>query len=142
MSTLNDILSGVQIFIIIVASISIFIGALGIVNTMTASVLERKKEIGVMKSIGAKNKHIFYQFFVESSLLGLVGGAVGALFGTLIGLIGTQGINAFLGADLVPNINFNLIFFSLLGSFLIGGIAGIVPAMKASRQNPVEALRG
>jgi putative ABC transport system permease protein len=109
---------------------------------MTASVLERKKEIGVMKSIGAKNKHIFYQFFVESSLLGLVGGAVGALFGTLIGLIGTQGINAFLGADLVPNINFNLIFFSLLGSFLIGGIAGIVPAMKASRQNPVEALRG
>jgi len=142
MSTLNDVLSGVQVFIIIVASISIFIGALGIVNTMTTSVLERKKEIGVMKSVGAKNKHIFYQFFIESRLLGLVGGAVGALFGTLIGLVGTRGINIFLGADLVPNINFSLIFCSLLESFLIGGIAGIIPAIRASKQNPVEALRG
>jgi len=141
MSTLNDILSGVQIFIIIVASISIFIGALGIVNTMTTSVLERKNEIGVMKSVGARNEHVFYQFFVESSILGLVGGAIGAIFGTLIGFIGTQGINSFLGADLTPNINFSLIFFSLLGSFLIGGIAGIIPAMRASKQNPVEALR-
>ena len=142
LATLNSILSGVQIFIILVASISIFIGALGIVNTMTTSVLERKKEIGIMKSVGARNAHIFYQFFVESSMLGLLGGLVGAIFGTLLGVLGTQALNSFLGADLKPNINFVLIFFSLLGSFLIGGLAGIVPAMKASRQNPVDALRG
>ncbi len=141
LSTLNNILSGVQIFIIIVASISIFIGAIGIVNTMTTSVLERKREIGVMKSVGARNAHIFYQFFVESSMLGLLGGIVGALFGTFIGFVGTQALNSFLGSDLTPNINFGLIFFSLLGSFLIGGIAGIIPAMKASKQNPVDALR-
>ena len=141
LSTLNNILSGVQVFIVIVASISIFIGALGIVNTMTTSVLERRREIGIMKSVGARNAHIFYQFFVESSMLGLLGGIVGALAGTLLGVVGTNALNSFLGADLSPNINFGLIFFSLLGSFLIGGLAGIIPAMKASKQNPVDALR-
>ena len=141
LSTVNSILTGVQLFIAIVASISIFIGAIGIVNTMTTSVLERRKEVGVMKSVGAKNNHIFLQFFVESSLLGLIGGIVGAIFGTLIGFAGTIGINTFLGTELSPNIDFILIAFSLLGSFLIGGLAGIIPAMQAAKQNPVEAIR-
>jgi putative ABC transport system permease protein len=142
LATVNGILGGVQAFIVIIAAISIFIGALGIVNTMTTSVLERKKEIGIMKSIGARNSDIFLQFFIESSLLGLIGGVVGAVIGTSLGYFGTMGINNFIGADIKPAIDFGLIFFTLLGSFLIGGISGIVPAMKASRQNPVEALRG
>jgi putative ABC transport system permease protein len=142
LSTVNGILAGVQIFIAIVASISIFIGAIGIVNTMTTSVLERKSEVGIMKSVGAKNSHIFLQFFIESSLLGLVGGIVGAVFGTIIGVVATLGLNSFLGTELTPNVDFLLILFALLGSFLIGGIAGIIPAMKAAKQNPVEALRG
>jgi putative ABC transport system permease protein len=142
LATVKGILGGVQAFIIIVALISVFIGSLGIVNTMTTSVLERKKEIGIMKSIGARNEHIFMQFFVESGLLGLLGGIVGATFGTLIGIFGTMGINNWLGTDIGIKISFGLIFFSLLGSFLIGAVAGIVPAMRASRQNPVEALRG
>ena len=109
---INQVLEGVKIFIVIVASISIFIGSLGIVNTMTTSVLERKKDIGIMKSIGATNNQIFLQFFIESSLLGLVGGFVGAAFGTLIGFIGVLGINSFVNSDLTPSINFALIFFS------------------------------
>lgn len=137
----NQILGGVQIFIVIVASISIFIGAVGIVNTMTTSVWERKKDIGIMKSIGATNKQIFIQFFVESSLLGLVGGLAGALIGEIMGVIGTMAINSFVGAELAPNVNFFLLFGALLGSFIIGGIAGIVPAIRAANQNPVEALR-
>ncbi len=141
LSTLNSVLSGVQIFIVIVASISIFIGALGIVNTMTASVLERRRDIGVMKSVGARNSQVFLQFFIEASLLGLIGGLFGALFGTLLGVIGTASINAFLGSDISPNINFSLIFLSLAGSFLVGGISGIAPAMRAAKQNPVDALR-
>ena len=109
---------------------------------MTTSVLERRKDIGIMKSIGATNNQIFLQFFIESSLLGLIGGIAGAFFGTMLGFAGMYGINSLLGTELVPNIDFLLILFSLIGSFLIGGIAGIIPAMQAAKQNPVEALRG
>lgn len=142
LSTVKGIIGGVQIFVVLVAFISIFIGALGIVNTMTTSVWERKKEIGIMKSIGARNSNIFAQFFIEASLLGLIGGLIGCIFGILIGFAGTAGINNFIGAEIKPVLDFSLIFFTLLGSFLIGGLAGIVPAMRAAKQNPVEALRG
>ncbi len=141
LSTVNSILGGVQAFIVIIASISIFIGAIGIINTMTTSVLERKKEIGIMKTIGAKNNQIFMQFFIESGLLGLIGGIVGATFGTLLGIVGISGINNFLGSELVFHIDFLLISFALLGSFSIGAIAGIIPAMNAAKQNPVDALK-
>ena len=141
MGAVNDILGGVQAFIVIVASISIFIGALGIVNTMTTSVLERRRDIGIMKSVGATNANIFMQFFIESSLLGLMGGIVGALVGTLIGVLGTVGINSWLGSEIGMSVNFVLIGGALIGSFIIGGIAGIVPAMNAARENPVDALR-
>jgi putative ABC transport system permease protein len=141
LATVNNIIGGVKIFIVIVASISIFIGAVGIVNTMTTSVLERIKEIGIMKAIGAKNKHIFLQFLIESGLLGLAGGIMGAIIGSIIGVLGTIGVSNFIGAELKPNIDFVLILFSLIGSFVVGGVAGIVPAMNAAKQNPVEALR-
>jgi putative ABC transport system permease protein len=142
LAQVNSILNAIQIFVILVASISIFIGAIGIINTMTTSVLERKKEIGIMKAIGATNNQIFMQFFVESGILGLIGGGIGIFLGVLIGYFGVVGINDFIGGDILLKINFFLIFFSLLGSFLIGAIAGILPAMKAAKQNPVEALRG
>jgi len=141
-ATINNILTGVQIFIAIIASISIVIGAIGIVNTMTTSVLERKKEIGIMKAIGAKNSQIFMQFFIESGLLGFVGGLVGVTFGTLLGFAGMIWINSFIGSELALNIDFILVGSALFGSFIIGSIAGISPAMKAAKQNPVEALRG
>jgi len=142
METVNSVLGGVQAFILIIASISILVGALGIVNTMTTSVLERKKEIGIMKAIGAKNSQVFMQFFFESGMLGLIGGLIGVVLGTLVGVVGIAGINSFLGAELSPVIDFVLIGAALIGSFMIGAIAGIVPAMNAARQNPVEALRG
>jgi putative ABC transport system permease protein len=142
MATVNTILGGVQAFIIIIASISIIVGGIGIVNTMTTSVLERKKEIGIMKAIGAKNEHIFMQFLVESGMMGFIGGAVGVLIGILVGYAGTAGISNFIGSDIPLAINWSLIIFSLAGSFLVGSAAGIVPAMQAAKQNPVEALRG
>ncbi|MFH1238048.1 MAG: ABC transporter permease [archaeon] len=142
METVNSILGGVQAFIIIIASISILVGALGIVNTMTTSVLERKKEIGIMKAIGAKNSQVFMQFFFESGMLGFIGGLVGIIFGTLVGIWGIAGINSFLGAELSFSFDFILIGGALAGSFIIGAVAGIVPAMNAAGQNPVEALRG
>jgi len=137
MDTVNSVLGGVQAFIIIIASISILVGALGIVNTMTTSVLERRKEIGIMKAIGAN-----MQFFFESGMLGFIGGLVGVILGTLISVGGIMGINGFIGSELALSIDFVLIGGALAGSFLIGAIAGIAPAMQAAKQNPVEALRG
>ncbi len=142
MAQVNSMLNAIQAFVIIIASISIFIGAIGIINTMTTSVLERKKEIGIMKAIGATNSQVFMQFFVESGVLGLIGGGIGVILGIILGYFGILGINNFIGSDMQPKISFILIFFSLLGSFTIGALAGILPAMKAAKQNPVEALRG
>jgi putative ABC transport system permease protein len=142
LSTVNQILVGIQIFIVIIASVSILVGAIGITNTMATSVLERKKEIGTMKAIGSKNKDIFYQFFVEAGLLGLIGGFMGVAFGIFISYIGTYSINIFLGTETKPTINLFLMFFSILGSFLIGAISGVFPAMQAAKENPVEAIRG
>lgn len=142
MEQVNKILNGIQIFIIIVASISILVGGIGIVNTMTTSVLERKKEIGIMKAIGARNEQIFNQFLVESGLFGLVGGVAGVIVGSAIGYFGTIGINNFFGSSASPEINFILVFSALAGSFLIGALAGISPALKAAKQNPVDSIRG
>jgi putative ABC transport system permease protein len=142
MSTVNDIIMGVQIFVLLIALISVFVGAIGIVNTMTTSVVERRKEIGIMKAIGAKNSQVFYQFFIEAGLLGLIGGIVGAIFGTLISMGGIVGLNSFLGSELTLEIDYLLVSLTLLGSFSIGAISGIIPAMSAAKQNPVEALRG
>jgi len=142
MSTVNSVLNGVKAFVFMIASISIIVGIIGIVNTMTTSVMERRKEIGIMKAIGAKNSHIFLFFLVESGLMGLIGGIVGIIVGISIGYFGTVGINEFIGSHAQPEINFLLIIFTLMGGFIIGAVAGIVPAMNAAKQNPVDALRG
>ena len=141
LESITDILGGVQAFIVIIASISIVVGAIGIINTMTTSVLERIKEIGIMKAIGATNTDIFMLFLVESGMMGFVGGVIGATIGIIVGSAGTLGINSFIGSAARPDFNIVLILSSLMGSFLIGAAAGIVPAMNAAKQNPVEALR-
>lgn len=141
LDSVNSVLGGVQAFIVIIASISIVVGAVGIVNTMTTSVLERQKEIGIMKAIGARNSQVFLQFFIESGLLGLVGGFVGVLAGLGIGYLAIVGINSFLGSEIGMDLDFVLISGTLVGSFFIGAIAGIMPALNASKQNPVEVLR-
>jgi putative ABC transport system permease protein len=142
METVNSVLSGVQIFVAIIASMSIVVGVIGIANTMYTSVLERKKEIGTMKAIGAKNSDIMIIFLIESGLMGLIGSLIGVIAGVTIGYLGTSVINNWVGSKAAPSIDFMLIGLTLLGGFLIGMIAGIAPAFKASKENPVEALRG
>ncbi len=120
----NSILGGIKAFLIIIASISIVIGAIGIINTMTTSVLERTKEIGTMKAVGARNSDIFKIFLFESGFL-----------------TGVLAINKFIGITAKPSINLFLVLFLVVESFIIGSAAGIVPALNAANQNPVEALR-
>lgn len=142
LESLDSILAGIQMFIVIIASISIIVGGIGIVNTMVTAVLERRRQIGIMKSIGARNSDIFMIFFIESGLMGLIGGGIGAIIGTLISYFGTVGINAWVGSSSSPEISIPLILGALAGSFLVGAIAGVAPALRAARQNPVDALRG
>jgi putative ABC transport system permease protein len=142
LETVNQVLTGVQIFIVIIALISVIVGAIGIVNTMTTSVMERRKDIGIMKAVGAKNSDIFLQFLIEAGMLGLAGGITGILAGSALSYFGTVGIASFLGTEVMPDVNILLIIGTLIASFLIGAISGIIPAIKAAKQNPVEVIRG
>ncbi|MBI2135604.1 ABC transporter permease [Candidatus Woesearchaeota archaeon] len=142
LAALDSTLFAVQLFVYIIAGISLVVGGIGIMNTMYTAVIERTKEIGIMKSIGAKNEDVFILFFFESGLLGMVGGIIGIGIG--VGLAkGLAYIGSLqLGSNLIQaNISFGLIVGALLFSYLIGSLAGILPAVQASKLSPVEALR-
>jgi putative ABC transport system permease protein len=142
LAQVNSTLFAVQLFVYIIAAISILVGGIGIMNTMFTSVLERTKEIGIMKSIGAKNSAIITLFFIESGLIGSIGGIIGAAMGISIAMgLGFVG-RLVLGSELIrAEISFGLVFGSILGSFLLGTIFGVIPAIRASKLNPVDALR-
>jgi len=143
LESVNSVLLGIQIFVYIIAAISLLVGGIGIMNTMYTAVVERTKEIGIMKSIGAKNQTIFILFFIESGFLGAIGGAIGAIIGYVIatGLAFVGKIA--LGSDLIAaHITPTLIIGSILFSFIIGTFFGTLPAIQASKLNPVDALRG
>ena len=141
-SAISTILDVIKIIVSGIAAISLLVGGIGIANTMYASVLERRKEIGVMKSIEAQNKDILSIFLIEAALLGLVGGIIG----TLIGLSLAFGVSAIVssagsGMNLNITLSIPLLIFAITFSLFMGIISGIVPALNASKLNPVEALR-
>jgi len=142
LGAVNTVLGIINIIIIGIAAISLFVGGIGIANTMYTSVLERRKEIGVMKAVGAKNKDILILFLIESGLLGLVGGIVGALLGLGAALFVSGAATSALGVPFEVVISYPLIFGAIGFSFLVGMISGVLPAMQASKLNVVDALRG
>lgn len=143
LDSVNDVLGIVNLIVIGIAGISLFVGGVGIANTMYTSVVERRREIGVMKSIGAKNKDILTIFIIEAGLLGLAGGIIGALIG-IGGALGVSSIaNQALGGNLfLVSFNFPLLIGAVGFSFFVGILSGIFPAMQASKLNVVDALRG
>lgn len=142
LATLDTVLQIITGFLLGVAAISLIVGSIGIANTMYTSVIERTKEIGVMKAIGAKNSDIAILFLIESGLLGLVGGIIGVLLGIGIGkTIEYIAVNQ-LGTNLLKiAIPFYLVALCILFAFLVGAIAGTLPAIRASKVQPTEALR-
>ena len=138
----NNTLFAVQLFVYIIAGISILVGGLGIMNTMFTSVMERTKQIGIMKSIGATKNIIFSLFFIESGLLGSVGGLAGALLGSGVSMGLARLAQQFLNNDMITaQISPTLFLGSVLGAFALGSIFGIIPALNAAKLTPVDALR-
>ena len=142
LASVNNILNVINIIIVSIAAISLIIGSVGVMNTMYTSVLERTKEIGTMKAIGAKNKDILAIFLVESALLGLIGGILGMLLG-----ISLAWLMIFLARQFIGSLDFNLsiswpLMTAVIGfSTVLGVLSGILPALQASKLKPVEALR-
>ena len=128
-------------FIILIALISVIVSAINTSNTMITSVIERTKEIGVLKSIGARNSEIFSLFLFESSALGFVAGCIGVFLGWVLTEIAKVIlIDVGLGF-LHPSYSIWLFTGCILFATLTGAISGAIPAINASRISPVKALR-
>ena len=141
-STVSTILTVINTIVAGIAAIYLIVGGIGIANTMYTSVLERTKEIGTMKAVGARNSDILKVFLIESGFLGLIGGIIGVVIGIGMSFAVSAIANAAFGSTILKfQLNFYLIFGALAFSFLIGSIAGFMPARQAYKLNPVEALR-
>ena len=137
-----NVLSIIMAFLLAVAAISLIVGSVGIANTMYTAVLERYKEIGVMKAVGARNSDVLTIFLIESGLLGLVGGIIGVVFGIAVGKIVEYIAAVQLHTTILQaSTPAYLIIGCLAFAFVIGSIAGTFPAWRASKIRPVEALR-
>ena len=128
----NDIFSYV---LAAIASISLMVGGIGIMNIMLASVLERIKEIGLRLSIGARKLDIIYQFMFESMMISISGGLIGIILGIVMALMVSQ------FADIATVISFSSVLISFGVATAIGLVFGISPAKKAAQQDPITSLR-
>ena len=133
--SINSILSYVTLFISFVAGISLLVGGIGVMNIMMVTVTERTREIGIRKSIGAKNKDIRIQFIAEAVILTGTGGLLGLFFG-YIGAVIVGNI-----VDIEPVMSITSIIVAVGISMAIGIIFGVTPANKAAKLDPIEALR-
>jgi len=141
METFGNIIVILNSILVIIALISLVIAAVNIANTMYTAVLERTREIGVMKAIGSKNISIMSVFVMESGFLGLIGGILGVLLGYSIAKMGEFAARAAGLSMLRPYFPAWLTIGCLLFAFLIGAGSGLLPARQASKLKPVDALR-
>ncbi|HMB44251.1 MAG TPA: ABC transporter permease [Candidatus Methanoperedens sp.] len=139
--TRADTMNSMNTFLLAIAAVSLIVGSIGIANTMFTSVLEKTKEIGIMKAIGARNQDILSIFLFNAAFIGLVGGILGIILGTILSgfmpaLMG--GLPLGRGTAIVT---LNSIAMALSVSVTVGILAGIIPAYQASKLKPVDALR-
>jgi putative ABC transport system permease protein len=130
----------------IFGSLALAVATLGIINTLVMAILERRREIGVLKALGAADSDVKQLFFVEAGVMGLAGGVLGVFFGWLIGQALTLGTNIYLKRQDLPGVNISSIPWWLITgaigfAVLVSLIAGLYPASRAAKLNPVDALR-
>jgi putative ABC transport system permease protein len=140
LSLAGTITNVLTIFLGGIAAISLLVGGIGIMNIMLVSVTERTKEIGLRKAVGARKADILIQFLTESSLLSMIGGIIGIIFGWLIAF--TVGrVAAASGTPFTPNVSLESVLLATIFSTAVGLFFGIYPASRAANLEPVEALR-
>lgn len=135
MGEINALLNTMMAFISVVASISLVVGGVGIMNIMLVTVKERTREIGIRKALGAKNKEVMTQFLIEALILTLIGGIIGMIFGYTGGIVLGRII------DVVPRLTLGMLIFAVGTSSFIGLLFGVYPARQAAKLDPIEALR-
>lgn len=135
LGTFNDIMGAIVGIGLLITSISLFVGGIGVMNIMFVSVTERTREIGIRKAIGAKKRSILMQFLFESAAICLVGGLIGVGLSAALAaaLTSTGMINASLSTG--------IFITAIIVSIIVGVFAGLVPAFKGARLDPIESLR-
>jgi putative ABC transport system permease protein len=135
-----------DVFLGIFGSLALAVAFIGIVNTLVMAILERRREIGIMKAIGASDGDVKRLFFAEAGAMGILGGIVGVALGWAIGQVINLGTNIYLKNQSFPpehfwSVPWWLVGFALVFSFLVSLAAGLYPAGRAARLDPVQALR-
>ena len=132
--TVNSVINTVITVLALIAGIALLVGGIGIMNIMLVSVSERIREIGIKKAIGAKRRTILLQFLTESSIISLVGGAIGIGLGFVIAMVASALLK------MPPLISVKEVVFASLLAIAIGTIFGVYPANRAAKMDPIEAL--
>ena len=133
-------------FLGIFGSLALAVASIGIVNTLVMAILERRREIGIMKAIGASDGDVKKLFFAEAGAMGILGGVVGVMLGWAIGQVINIGTNVYLKRQGFPPENFWsvpwwLVAFAVLFAFIVSLVSGLYPAGRAAKLDPVQALR-
>jgi len=145
LETVQSIIGILQLVLVAIASIALVVASIGIMNTMLTSVMERTREIGIMKAIGATNQNIMSIFIIEGMLVSSIGGIVGIV----LGIFGSQGLTVILNnfmmmggsSNLAPVITLISVVLAVTVSLIVGVLSSLYPAWKAARMSPIEAVR-
>ena len=141
LDSMTQIIDVVVIVLGAIAAISLVVGGIGIMNIMLVSVTERTREIGIRKSLGAKQRDIMQQFVIEAATTSALGGIIGIAFGYLLSSLATKVIVTIMDAELAVTPSASAVLGAFSVSVAIGIIFGYLPARKAARLNPIDALR-